>query len=297
MKRRFSRLLALMLCTCMLLGAPARAAGTDSAVTRGQFIQQLYDAHKARNGYVGTTDPVAWAVALGVVQGYADGSIGADDAITRTQMAVMLYRYAGMTSLKTLIPNLLPRDILDGYTDAASVPAWADTQVKWAVYAGLWLSGSAARLGLSDTVSRAECETAVLAIYSGGAELETDWADYNQRTDAKLTVDAGSAGKLTFSIRNSGSGWLNCEEGSLLYRKVNGAWYLLKFYTASQTTGAVVDPGTAKTWEQTYLNGGQPVSLPAGEYRIVQKTELGITPHSVRLYRTECRLSADFTIS
>lgn len=297
MRKRLSRLLALALCACLLLGAAAHAAGTEPAATRGQFIQQLYDVYKARNGYPGSTDPVAWASALGVVQGYADGSIRADAAITRTQLAVMLYRYAGMTSLKTLIPSVLPAGILDGYTDASSVPAWAETQVKWAVSAGLWLSGSATRLGPADTVSRAECETALMAIYAGGAELETDWDNYNLASDAKLTVDSFSADKVTFSIRNSGTDWLNCEEDSGLYRKVNGGWYLLDFYTLSQTGGATVGPGVSLIREQTYWNSSLAVSLPAGEYRIAQKTQRGATPHSVSLYRTECRLSADFTVS
>lgn len=296
MKQRISRLLALALCACLLLGAAANAAGAEPAVTRGQFIQQLYDAHKARNGNLGTADPVTWAVSLGVVQGYSDGSIRADEAITRTQMAVMLYRYAGMTSLKTMIPAVIAADALDGYADAASVPAWADRPVKWAVSTGLWFSGSATRLGPSDKVSQAECETAVMAVYFSGSELETDWDNYNQADDAKLTVDSCSAGKMAFSIRNSGTAWLNCEEDSQLYRKVNGGWYILDVYKESRTTGTTVNPGTSVSWEQAYWNCGVSVSLPAGEYRLVQKTQRGITPHSVSLYRTECRLSADFTI-
>lgn len=297
MKKQLSRLLALALCACFVLGAAPRAAAAEPDATRGQVIQALYDAHQARNGFMGTTDPVAWATSLGIVQGYADGSIRADDAITRTQLAVMLYRYANMTSLKTLIPNVLPSDVLDGYTDASSVPAWAATQVKWAVYAGLWLSGSATRLGCGDKVSRAEYETAVMAIYCGGSELETDWDGYNQAADVKLTVESCSAGKVAFRMRNSGAEWLECEENSRLYRKVNGSWYLLKFYTTTQTKGYTSGPGGDKTWEQAYINGGQAVSLPAGEYRIAQRTERCATPHSVSLYRTECRLSADFTLS
>ena len=296
MRKRISRLLALTLCACSLLGAAAYAAGTEPAVTRGQFIQELYDAHQARNGNRNTTDPVVWASALGVVQGYADGSLRTDEAITRTQMAVMLYRYASMTSLKTLIPRVLAPDILDGYTDAASVPAWAETQVKWAVSTGLWFSGSTTRLGLSDRVSKAECETAVMAIYFGGSELETDWDNYNTAADAKLTVDTYSAEKVVFSIQNSGSDWLNCEEDSCLYRKVNGGWYLLNFHKISQTTGYVARPGTSKTWERTFWSGAQ-VLLPAGEYRMAQRTQRGLTPYSSSVYRTECRLSADFTLS
>lgn len=298
MRKQLSRLLALALCACFLLGMTAYAAEKEPAATRGQFIQLLYETHTARNGYSGTTDPILWATALGVVHGYADGSIRADEAVTRTQMAVMLYRYVNATGLKEkLIPLSLGKGILDGYTDAASVPTWAEEQVKWAVSKGLWFSGSATRLGPEDKASRAECETALLAVYCGGSELETDWSNYNQASDAKLTVDSSSADQVTFSLRNSGEDWLNCEESSGLYRKVNGGWYLLDFYTASSTAGHVDSPGSNKTWTQTYWNSGRSVSLPAGEYRIAQKIERGLTPHSNSLQRTECRLSADFTIS
>lgn len=296
MRKQISRLLTLALCACLLLGVAAHAANTEPAATRGQFIQELYTAHQARNGYPGTTDPVAWAASLGVVQGYADGSIRPDGAITRTQMAVMLYRYASMTK-KTMIPAVMSPGILDGYADASSVPAWADTPVKWAVSQDLWFSGSAMRLGPGDKVSKAECETAVMAIYSGGAELETDWDNYNLASDARLTVDACTAGKVSFTIRNSGTDWLNCEESSRLCRKVNGGWYVLKMDRISQTIGYTAGPGSVKTWDQTYWEDTLALSLPAGEYRIAQKTQRGITPHSDSLYRTECRLSADFTIS
>lgn len=296
MRKRLTHLLALALCACLLSGAAAYAADTGPAVTRGQFIQELYDAHQARNGYRSTTDPMVWAASLGVVQGYADGSFQPDGAITRTQMAVMLYRYASRTSLRTLIPRVLPADVLEGYTDAASVPAWAETEVKWAVHTGLWFSGSAARLGPSDKVSGAECETAVMAIYFGGSELETDWDHYNTVSDAVLTVDACSADKVTFTIRNSGSDWLNCEEDAHLYREVNGGWYDLNFHEIAQTTGYTARPGTSKTWERTFWSGIQ-VYLPAGSYRVAQKTQRGLTPYSNKLYRTECRLSADFAIS
>lgn len=297
MKKRTSRLLALAVCACLLLSLSVRAAGTEPTVTRGQFIQLLYDAHRTRNGNQGTTDPAAWAAALGVVQGYADGSLRLDAAVTRTQMAVMLYRYASMTKLKTLIPAVLPQGGLEGYADAAAVPAWADAQVRWAVSEGLWLSGSASKLGPGDKVTRAECETALLAIYSGGAQLETDWAGYNAAPDAKLTIDSFSAAGVTFSVHDSGTEWLNLEEDSRLCRKVNGGWYVLGFYTEAATGDTIVGPGTAKSWSQVYWNNGYQVSLPAGEYRVAQKTEKALTPYSDKLYRTECRLSADFTIS
>ena len=296
MKKNIRRLLALALGACLLLGVTAQAAKTESAVTRGRFIQALYDADRARYGNQGTTDPVAWARSLGVVQGYADGSIRPETAVTRTQLAVMLYRYAGMTrGLKDLIPLVLPVDALAGYEDAGAVPAWADAAVKWAVTRGLWFSGSAARLDPGSPVTQAECETALLTIYSGGARLEADWTGANTAADVKLAVETSAAGRVTYRISSTGSDWMTFGAGASLYRKVNGGWYDLDGLDRS-TGEYAMGPGESRSYTMEKLNG-QAMALPAGEYRVAQTLARGATPHSPAAYQTPCRLYADFTIS
>ena len=69
-----------------------------------------------------------WAAQQGVVNGYSNGNFGANDQITREQLAVMLYRYAGSPA----VPNLL----LD-FTDADQVDSYADSAVRWAVEKGI----------------------------------------------------------------------------------------------------------------------------------------------------------------
>lgn len=76
-------------------------------------------------------DAVAWASGKGVAAGYGNGLFGPDDDITREQIAVILYRYAGTPTP----PNLL----LD-FSDADKVSAWAQDAVHWAVSQGI-LSG------------------------------------------------------------------------------------------------------------------------------------------------------------
>lgn len=39
-------------------------------------------------------EAIRWASSEGMVQGYGNGTFGPDDAVTREQMAVILYRYA-----------------------------------------------------------------------------------------------------------------------------------------------------------------------------------------------------------
>ena len=75
---------------------------------------------------------VNWAQANGVVSGYGNGKFGPQDAITREQLAAVLYRYAqykGYDVTKTAG--------LDAFSDAGSVSAYAADPVKWAVANGL----------------------------------------------------------------------------------------------------------------------------------------------------------------
>ena len=96
----------------------AGAADTDAgaAVSRGAFVDALYDAHVAHGGTpvvsegspapfrdVGSWSPyfeaLCWAKASGIAGGYSGGTFRPDAPVTRQQAAVMLYRYAQVTDL------------------------------------------------------------------------------------------------------------------------------------------------------------------------------------------------------
>ena len=76
--------------------------------------------------------PIAWASAQGLVNGYDNGSFGPEDAITRQQLAAILYRYAESKGYDTSA-----RGSLDGFRDAATVNAYAVEPIRWAVGTGL----------------------------------------------------------------------------------------------------------------------------------------------------------------
>ena len=63
-----------------------------------------------------------WAAAQGIVAGYDTGAFGPEDAVTREQLAAMLYRYAGAPE---------PTGGLDGFADKDA--AMAAPEVKEAV--------------------------------------------------------------------------------------------------------------------------------------------------------------------
>lgn len=67
---------------------------------------------------------VIWAAANGIVDGYGNGQFGPNDSITREQLAVMLWRYAGR-------PAAAGRDL--AFADAGKVSGWAKDALFWAV--------------------------------------------------------------------------------------------------------------------------------------------------------------------
>lgn len=77
----------------------------------------------------------AWAKGTGVATGYADGSFGGRDLVTREQLACFLYRYAAYKG------EPLAAGALGLFKDAETVSPWAEEAVRHAVGLGV-LQGS-----------------------------------------------------------------------------------------------------------------------------------------------------------
>lgn len=92
-------------------------------------------------------DAVSWAAAQGVVAGYDTGRFGPNDSITREQLAVILYRYAGSPAAA---------GSLDSFADRASVSDYAAQALRWAVGEGLLSGKGAGLLYPTGTATRAE---------------------------------------------------------------------------------------------------------------------------------------------
>lgn len=90
---------------------------------------------------------VAWAAEEGVMGGYGGGAFGSDDFITREQLAVILYRSAGMPQAG--------HDGLEDFTDAGEISDWAIQAMTWAVETGL-LQGNGSGLNPGGYATRAE---------------------------------------------------------------------------------------------------------------------------------------------
>ena len=69
-------------------------------------------------------DAVTWANANGIVGGYGNGSFGPNDPITREQLAVMLWRYAGSPTSSHSLEQFTDEDRISGY--AREAMRWAN---------------------------------------------------------------------------------------------------------------------------------------------------------------------------
>ena len=72
-------------------------------------------------------EAVSWAADRGIATGYDNGSFGAADPITREQLAVMLWRYAGSPAADSEL----------NFTDAGNTSSWALEAMSWAVENGI----------------------------------------------------------------------------------------------------------------------------------------------------------------
>ena len=97
-------------------------------------------------------EAIRWAAANEVVTGHSSSVFGPDEAITREQMAAILYRYAqyqGMEAI-TLEENL------GGFADSGSISAYAVTAMNWAVGQGVINGNGSNMLAPTGTATRAE---------------------------------------------------------------------------------------------------------------------------------------------
>ena len=74
------------------------------------------------------SEAVAWAAARGIVSGYGNGLFGPGDNITREQLAVMLWRYAGS-------PAATNKEL--HFSDAGEASNYALDALLWSVEDGI----------------------------------------------------------------------------------------------------------------------------------------------------------------
>ena len=98
-------------------------------------------------------DAIAWAASEGVAEGYEDGSFRPNDAITREQLAAMLWRYAGSPGSD---------GALSAFVDWADTSSWAQQALSWAVAQGLITGVDSDSLSPKGQATRAQTATILM---------------------------------------------------------------------------------------------------------------------------------------
>ena len=110
-------------------------------------------------------DAVAWAAENGVVTGNADGSFNPNGAITREQIAVILYRYAQQKGYDTS-----KKADLSAFADAGSVSDYAKEAMAWANASGLINGMDESSLAPRGNATRAQVAAILMRFLEGAAQ-------------------------------------------------------------------------------------------------------------------------------
>ena len=151
----------------MMNGTSSTTFSPNETTTRAMIVTML---HRLENeptaSAAGFTDvasntyyanAVAWAAANGVVTGVSETSFAPNDAITREQLAAILYRYAELKGY-----NVSASGSLSGYTDASQISSYATTAMQWANSTGLITGKTSTTLSPKGNATRAEVATILI---------------------------------------------------------------------------------------------------------------------------------------
>lgn len=127
----------------LMNGITATTFGGSRTITRGQIVTILYrlSGTPAASNTSSFQDvpadeyyapAITWAASNAIVNGRSSTTFAPNDAITRQELAAILYRY---TSFRGLTNNKLAN--LSGYTDQGQVDGYAVTPMQWCVGNGI----------------------------------------------------------------------------------------------------------------------------------------------------------------
>lgn len=153
----------------MMNGVSETAFAPNATTSRAMIVTILYRLEKepAVSGSSFTDVPsgqwysnaVAWAAENGIVNGVTATTFAPNSAITREQMAAILYRYAAWKGC-----DVSGRVDLSGYTDAASVSGYATEAMAWANAEGLITGVTNTTLRPAGSAVRAQAATILMRL-------------------------------------------------------------------------------------------------------------------------------------
>lgn len=145
----------------LMSGVSGGRFAPNDTLTRAMLVQTLYAmegrpaAASAGFADVASGDwyasAVNWAAANGVVSGVSETGFGPNNALTREQLALILYRFAQYKGY-----DVAGTSDLAAYADGSSVSSWAAEAMGWAVDAGLISGVGGNQIAPTGTASRAQ---------------------------------------------------------------------------------------------------------------------------------------------
>ena len=159
MKKTLTALMLSLLC----LAGTAFAAEENANATRAEAAAALWEAAGSPvvNYAMAFADvpqdapyaeAVRWCAAEGLMQGYSEAAFGPDDAITRQQLAAVLYRWVQQQGGGFTGMWMFPLR----FTDAAQVREWAYEPLCWMTMKGVLTGDDSGALRPEESVSAAE---------------------------------------------------------------------------------------------------------------------------------------------
>ena len=162
----------------VMSGVSENEFAPSGKLTRAMLVQMLYNmesrpACDAENAFMDVpvgqwyTDAVIWANDAKIVSGMGEGLFAPNMEITREQMVAMLYNYAKYRGY-----DVTASADLSAFADTASVSAWAQPAMQWAVAEG-YISGMGdSQLAPQGTATRAEIASVIMRFMEATAETE-----------------------------------------------------------------------------------------------------------------------------
>ena len=222
----------------LMTGVSESEFGPDGTATRGQIVTILWRlagspvvnyamryADMDEGAWYG--EAVRWAASTGVVTGYSESSFGPNDAITREQLAAILYRYVKTQGQGFTGMWYFPLR----YDDAASISSWADEAMHWCVMKGLLNGTSETALSPQLTATRAQLAT----ILQRFCELPKDTAS---KSAAQTAYDRAST-------------YLTAAVSAPRYGSLGGEWTVLALARGGADTETAYFTGYCAALEQT----------------------------------------------
>lgn len=148
--------------TGLMTGLTATAFGPNLSTTRGMIVTILWRmenepaakhgcpfADVRRGSYY--EQAIAWASENGIVTGFDASTFAPDRAITREQLAAILFRFAVYRGMDAVTL----RENLSSFQDQAAISAYAVSALNWAVGEGL-MQGTGDKLEPTGSATRAQ---------------------------------------------------------------------------------------------------------------------------------------------